>query len=157
MKYTATPGIVQTKICGQTVLIPTRAAYDRCKSVQILPLLWAGTYSSICSGAPIDQILAVHRIFKRKKTDEEILAEIEDFCEKLCAKGFLIRVEDEPAAAPAPSSPREAFPPGGRCQREALTDEGSPVSRPSSPVSNPLTAAQSPGETQDSHLEDDAP
>ena len=129
MKYTATPGIVQTKICGQTVLIPTRAAYDRCKSVQILPLLWAGTYSSICSGAPIDQILAVHRIFKRKKTDEEILAEIEDFCEKLCAKGFLIRTE--------------CLPLKGKADRTAV-DEASPVSRPASPIVGAHTHAPDP-------------
>ena len=106
MKYTATPGIVVTKICGQTVLIPTREAYDRCKTVQVLPLLWASTYKSIANGGSLDTILTAHRIFKRKKTDEEILAEIEDFCEMLCTKGFLIRVEDEHSES-APVSPAE--------------------------------------------------
>ena len=106
MKYTPTPGVVMTKICGQNVLIPTRAAYDRCKSVQILPTFLAGTYEMIQKGNSMEEILKIHRIFKRKKTDEQILSEIEDFCETLCAKGFLIRVEDEHSES-APVSPAE--------------------------------------------------
>lgn len=106
MKYVETPGIVRTKICGQTVLLPTRAASHRCKTARILPMLWAGTYNSICRGDPMEKILTVHRIFMKQKTDEQILAGVEDFCERLCAEGFLTRVEDDPAdpLAPAPSA-----------------------------------------------------
>ena len=106
MKYVETPGIVRTKICGQTVLLPTRAASHRCKTARILPMLWAGTYNSICRGAPMEKILTVHRIFMKQKTDEQILAEVEAFCERLCAEGFLTRVEDDPAdpLAPAPAA-----------------------------------------------------
>ena len=122
MKYIETPGIVRTKICGETVLIPTRAAYDYCKSVQILPKLWAGTYSSICRGAPMEKILKIHRMFMRQKTDEQILTEIEDFCKKLCAKGFLLRSDDAPDV-PRPS--QEAFSPVKRGQGGPLAvDEG---------------------------------
>ena len=122
MKYIETPGIVRTKICGETVLIPTRAAYDYCKSVQILPKLWAGTYSSICRGAPMEKILNIHRMFMRQKTDEQILTEIEDFCEKLCAKGFLLRSDDAPDV-PRPS--QEAFSPVKRGEGGPLAvDEG---------------------------------
>lgn len=142
MKYTATPGIVQTKICGQFVLIPTRAAYDRCKTMQILPMLWAGTYSMISKNESMDKILTVHRIFKRKKSDAEILAEIEDFCEKLVAKGFLLRTEDD---APDDNSrpPQEAFSPSqeGRGEGGPLAvDEGpsgtTPV-QPTAPAEDP--------------------
>ena len=122
MKYIATPGIVQTKICGQNVLIPTRAAFNRCRSMQILPMLWAGTYSMICKNESMDTILTIHRIFKRKKSDEEILAEIEDFCEKLAAKGFLLRSDDAPDV-PHPS--QEAFSPVERGEGGPLAvDEG---------------------------------
>ena len=109
MKYVETPGIVRTKICGQTVLLPTRAASGRCKTARVLPMLWAGTYNSICRGAPMEKILTVHRIFMKQKTDEQILAEVEAFCERLCAEGFLTRVEDDPAdpqiSAPASEAP----------------------------------------------------
>ena len=122
MKYIETPGIVRTKICGETVLIPTRAAYDYCKSVQILPKLWAGTYSSICRGAPMEKILKIHRMFMRQKTDEQILTEIEDFCKKLCAKGFLLRSDDAPDV-PRPS--QEASSPVERGEGGPLAvDEG---------------------------------
>ena len=106
MKYVETPGIVRTKICGQTVLLPTRAASGRCKTARVLPMLWAGTYNSICRGAPMEKILTVHRIFMKQKTDEQILAEVEAFCERLCAEGFLTRVEDDAAdpLAPAPAA-----------------------------------------------------
>ena len=112
MKYVETPGIVRTKICGQTVLLPTRAAAHRCKTARILPMLWAGTYSSICHGSPMEKILKVHRIFMKQKTDEQIVAEVEAFCEKLCAEGFLTRVEDGPAdpQAPAPAAEPPAAP-----------------------------------------------
>ena len=125
MKYIENPGIVRTKICGETVLIPTRAAYDYCKSVQILPKLWAGTYSSICRGAPMEKILKIHRMFMRQKTDEQILTEIEDFCKKLCAKGFLTEVPDPDRCSPDETVSPDLAPSARRTPQPSIPDSGS--------------------------------
>lgn len=97
MHYQPRPGIVKTKICGVWVLIPSREAFDHCRTIQRLPLLWAATWDAICQGTPMEKSVEVHQILT-KKTPEETRARIEAFCQELCKKGFLMEVPEEPAA-----------------------------------------------------------
>lgn len=93
MRYKARPGIVTTKICGITTLLPTRSVMDECPHVQCLPLLWAETWKAICDEKPVEVIIRGHEVITRKPR-EEIQAEFERFCRVLCEKGFLIGEEE---------------------------------------------------------------
>ena len=94
MKYKAREGVVLTKLCGMNVLIPTRAAFDSCHTIQPLPLLWAATWDCLAKGKPTEEIIQVHQILT-KKSREEIVSKLEQFYEDLANKGFAIRCEDE--------------------------------------------------------------
>ncbi len=95
MKYRPRPGIVRTAICGRTVLIPTRAAFDDCKTVQILPSIWAGTWGAICAGFTREQIVMELSKRTKTKTEAECADRLDQFCRMMCEKGFLIPVPEE--------------------------------------------------------------
>ena len=94
MQYKPRPGIVPAKICGLHVLIPTRAAYDHCKSIIRLPKLWAITYDMITKEEPEENMIRLHKILT-KKPEEEIKRRIDHFCEELAKNGFLIKDSGE--------------------------------------------------------------
>ena len=100
MAYKARPGIVLTKICGVTTLLPTRAVMNECPHVQYLPLLWAETYKAICEEKPTEVILRGHEILTRQPR-EKVLADYLAFCKDMTEKGFLIEVEEEEKAGGA--------------------------------------------------------
>ncbi len=94
MKYRPRPGIVLTKICGSYYLIPSRIAYSDCNTMIHLPLLWASDWQFLECGAGIEQMIEVHRIFK-KRPEEELRKEILSFFDNLADRGFLIREPEE--------------------------------------------------------------
>lgn len=94
MQYKPRPGIVQAKICGLHVLIPSRVTYDHCKSIIRLPSLWAITYDLIQKGESDETIIRLHQVLT-KKSEDEIRQRIERFCENLVEQGFMIREKDE--------------------------------------------------------------
>ncbi len=93
MKYKPRPGIVLTKLCDTNVLIPSRVAYDACKSIIRLPMLWAMTWSLLEKGEPEEKILRAHKILT-KQSDSVIREKLNEFYEQLADQGYLIRVED---------------------------------------------------------------
>ena len=96
MKYRAREGVVLTKLCGMNVLIPTRAVFPYCHSIQQLPLLWAVTFEGLAKGKSLEETIRVHEILTRKSR-EEILQRLETFYEDLVEKGFAIRCQEEPS------------------------------------------------------------
>ena len=90
MDYRPRPGIVQTKICDMTVLVPSRAAAKDCK--RIMPLTFTGkiVWTGIEKDYPVKKIVEMYRLFS-KKSDEELTASIEEFCQLLFREGFLIK------------------------------------------------------------------
>lgn len=94
MKYQQRPGIVITKICKRYVLIPTRAASEKCRQILPLSMSWAMTWDLIGKENDEDELIKMLAIFKKKPV-EEICEELHQFCEKLSDLGFLIRVEDD--------------------------------------------------------------
>lgn len=93
MKYKARPGIVLARICGRFVLIPTRIASQDCSQIMPIPMTWVIAWDLIKKGQPEEKILQSLGIFK-KKTDEELRAELYEVCAKLAERGFLIAEED---------------------------------------------------------------
>ena len=89
MKYVPHPGIVMTKICDVHVLIPSRAAYPACSGIQKLSPLWAATWAVMSMPDAEDRIMTIHRIMT-KKDDESIKNSLEQFCQELWERGFLI-------------------------------------------------------------------
>ena len=96
MNYLPRPGIVTAQLCGMNVLIPSRQASAYCST--IVPLTFLGTiiWAGIEKDYPIEKVLEIYRMFS-KKPDEELIEKIEDFCQKLQKKGFVIPKEDPSA------------------------------------------------------------
>ncbi len=89
MNYQQRPGIVLTKLCDMHVLIPSRAAYDACRTIRPLTKLWAITWEQLGREDAEERIMTIHRILTRKP-DEEIRANLDAFLRDLASKGFLI-------------------------------------------------------------------
>lgn len=94
MKYIPRPGIVFSTICGVHVLIPTRPVYHECKSMIRLPFIWAATFELLDKPDGKNRIFQLHRLIS-KKSDEEIVNSVENFCQKLYRDGYLVKVPDE--------------------------------------------------------------
>ncbi len=94
MIYKTRPGILTTKICGVTTLIPTRAAMDQCSHIQCLPFFWAETWNAIRDEKPLEIILRAHEILTRQPR-EKVLTDYQAFCKDLAQKGFLIEVPEK--------------------------------------------------------------
>ena len=133
-QYSPRPGIVRTKICGVYVLIPSREAFDACSSIQQLPMLWAATWDGLVNGRTLEETVNFHRILT-KKTDEEILRNLETFYDGLAQKGFLIVKEEEketePAAPAGPGSDpgrgdKPSDPPAAEASGAPDTEESAP-------------------------------
>lgn len=94
MKYQVRKGVFMTKLCGMSVLIPTREAFEHCHTIQRLPLLWAATWEGLVAGKPMEDTIRVHEILTRKPR-EEVVSRLEQFFEELADKGFLIRCPED--------------------------------------------------------------
>lgn len=93
-RYKVRPGIVMLTICRQPVLAPSREASAYCHVLQPLPMLWAVTWEAFEKEKPMEKILRLHEILT-KKSREEAERSVNEFCEELTKKGFMIRVTDE--------------------------------------------------------------
>lgn len=94
MNYRPRPGIVNTKICGLNVLIPSREAYPECQNIQVLSMLWNATWHAFSRGTTIEKAVPVHVAFT-KKTEAECRASLEQFCRTMVERGFFIEVPEE--------------------------------------------------------------
>jgi len=88
LPYRVREGVVTTKICRTTVLIPCRSISEHCRAPLQLRGLWAETWHLINAQKPLDQILTVHRILT-KRSDAEIWERLDRFCADLADLGFL--------------------------------------------------------------------
>lgn len=94
MKYRTRPGIVVTKVCSSTLLVPNREASEHCPYVLRLPLLYACYWQAVSLGRPMETLYEGHALFTHK-SEEECRQEVDRFLADLCEKGFLIAEEDE--------------------------------------------------------------
>ncbi len=83
-----------TKLCGMSVLIPSRAAFEHCHTILRLPLLWAVTWEGLAKGKSLEDTIKVHEILTRKPR-EEVISRLNRFYEDLADKGFIVRVPDD--------------------------------------------------------------
>ena len=93
-RYKTRPGVVSAMLCGQFTLIPTRAIYDVCGTLQMVPPKWVPLWRMVEHGEPMERIYAFYRPHYRDepgKADRSV-----DFVlEKLWEKGFLVREAGE--------------------------------------------------------------
>ncbi len=92
MRYQIRPGIVRTQICGAYYLIPTRKAAEDCPSIMRLSIFTASIWELMEKEREQD----IYRLYEvlTKKTAEESKEYVEKQLADLCAKGYLIEVED---------------------------------------------------------------
>lgn len=93
-RYVPRPGIVKTKICGQTVLIPSRQAFSECQKIQRLSLVWLGVWNGLNKGKTMEEITDFLKLLT-KQPDEEIQRGLDEFLRQLCDNGFLIEIPEE--------------------------------------------------------------
>lgn len=94
MKYIQRPGVVLTKVCGTSLLVPNREASEFCPYVIQLSFLPAADWQALGNGKTIEMLYEGHRILRRI-SKEEAIEEVDAELSTLCDKGFLIRIEDE--------------------------------------------------------------
>ncbi len=94
VKYKCRPGIVLTKICGQYVLIPTRAASEVCPHVLRLTLPAVFLWGAVKSEKPMSELEHAIKILT-KKTDEETREMLQKMLDGFVEKKLLIPVEEE--------------------------------------------------------------
>ena len=93
MRYLPIPGIVREIICGMNILIPTRPASEFCKSILPLPILWAAAWDALSKGKSFEYNVEAHsKILRISREQAEM--NLRNFCEDLCAKGFMLKIED---------------------------------------------------------------
>ena len=94
MKYVPRPGIVCVFLCGNNVLVPLREAAKECKSILPLNLMGSAVWGAIDENFTLERLLDTLHIFS-KAPDEELIAKIDDYCQKLLEKGFIIPKPEE--------------------------------------------------------------
>lgn len=93
MNYLPRPGIVLVSICNMPVLVPLRSAFDACRQIKRIPIMWAIMWETLEKNGTLDQFVEIQQIIT-KKTPDEIRRKYESVCEELCTLGFLVKQED---------------------------------------------------------------
>lgn len=93
MEYKPREGIVKTKICGATLLVPTRRASEKCPHIATLTMLEDMFWHLLCGGKTVEEICAFYSGVTFKPI-EEARPVVEGFFGRLCEKGFIVPVEE---------------------------------------------------------------
>lgn len=94
MNYQPRPGVSLVSICGMPVLVPTRAAYEHCRQIQKIPLMWAILWEALSQGKPLDQVVEANCILTRK-SEAEVRQKLDGICRALCEKGYMVETEED--------------------------------------------------------------
>ncbi len=94
MKYRIRPGITLVRICGVSLLIPTRAASQDCPLIMRLSLPVVLVWEGMNKGMPDEKLCQVFQTMLHK-TEDEARQFINQVRAGLCEKGYLIAVEEE--------------------------------------------------------------
>ena len=89
-EYKPRAGVVAAQICGTFVLIPTRAVYDVCKTIQPIPAPWVMLWMMLERGESTDRICAYYQRISRSP-EAELRGKIETVLASLCEKGYLVK------------------------------------------------------------------
>lgn len=94
MNYRVCPGIVLTKVCGVYLLVPTRAASERCPGILRMPLpllfLWLGVKNGVAYERFSPMIQGLLR-----KSESEAKELVDRSLQKLHEAGYLIAEGEE--------------------------------------------------------------
>ena len=93
MRYQYHPGIIRVRICGQSLLVPDRAASETCPEILKLPLLSAAVLEEVEKGRDLSIISGSFQKLTGRPA-EDIDSRIHAVLESLCEKGYLLRNED---------------------------------------------------------------
>ena len=92
MRYVPRPGVVMTKVCGASLLVPNREASQACPHIVRLSGLLALDWNALAKGKELEILYKGHEILKRISY-EEAVKEVDSSLAMLCEKGFLIAEE----------------------------------------------------------------
>ena len=90
LNYKPRPGVVLTKMCGVYFLIPLRSAAEFCEGIRPISPIWMMFWRIVEQGKPLKIFVNGYQVISRK-SEEEIMAEIESKCEEFCEQGYMLR------------------------------------------------------------------
>lgn len=94
MGYRCRPGIIRIKICGENMLVPTRAASEECPRVMRLSVMGAMLWEEILKGNDGSAVIPLfHRL--TRKPEAEIQKKVEALLYDLHTKGFLLKTPED--------------------------------------------------------------
>ena len=94
MAYKTRPGVTRVKVCGTSLLVPTRAASKECPHVTRLSFLGGLIWRFLESGHSMQDVYTLYATFTHK-SNQEVERDVAAFLGMLCDNGFLIEVPDE--------------------------------------------------------------
>ncbi len=86
--------VVFLLLCGSNILVPLRGAAKDCTSILPLNLMGSAVWGAISENYTLERLLDTLHIFS-KAPDEELIAKIDDYCQKLLEKGVIIPKPEE--------------------------------------------------------------
>ena len=96
-QYKIRPGIVKAEICGVSLLVPKREAFEACQSVLRLNMMTSFTWSILEKNDPKEGPEKVRKMISllAKTSEEEAEPRAEKVLQSLCERGFLIELPEE--------------------------------------------------------------
>lgn len=94
MAYKNRPGIELIQVCGQDILVATRALWSECPRIRPIPKLWAFYWRLMEQGRTDQGVVGFVADFM-KRPREDILTRSQKCFDTLHEEGFLIEVPDE--------------------------------------------------------------
>ena len=92
MRYVPRPGVVLTKVCGASLLVPNREASQACPHIMRIKGFLVLDWKALVNGKELEVLYKGHEVLKRISY-EEAVEEVDSSLAKLCEQGFLIAEE----------------------------------------------------------------
>ena len=93
MRYKCRPGIVCVNICGENMLVPTRAASETVPNVMRLSLIKAALWEEIEKGRDGTVVVKFFKALTRKP-EGELQERVDKALEEMYEKGYLILADE---------------------------------------------------------------
>ena len=93
MKYEMRKGVVLTRVCGQNILVATRAAWDKCPYTLTLSALRGAFWQGLSLGMTEDEIIE-ELLTKTRIRETALRKQFHAFLDDMVQKGCLIPSEE---------------------------------------------------------------
>lgn len=94
MNYKMIQGVVLTRVCGQNILVATRAAWGKCPYTLTLSALRGAFWQGLMLGMTEDEI--INELLKKTRIrDTALRKQYNAFIDDMLQKGYMVAVEED--------------------------------------------------------------